>query len=46
MNVIVNLQMNDNVWNTASEKRTSCKHVLSPDRSVKPRMVEKTKYIY
>lgn len=34
--------MHDNVWNKASEKRTSCNDVLSPDRNVKPSIVAKT----
>jgi hypothetical protein len=40
-----NLLRNDKVWNNASEKRTSWRDVLSPDRSAKPRIVAKTKYI-
>jgi len=41
---IENLLQKDNVWNRAREKRTSCKEVLSPDRSVKPSIVAKTNY--
>ncbi len=39
-----NLLKNDKPWNRAREKRTSCNDVLSPDRSVKPSIVAKTKY--
>jgi hypothetical protein len=39
-----NLLKNDKPWNKAREKRTSCNDVLSPDRSVKPSIVAKTKY--
>jgi len=38
----INLLKKDNVWNTVREKRTSCKHILSPDRSVKPSIVART----
>ena len=37
-----NLLRKDKVWNKASEKRTSCTEVLSPDRSVNPSIVAKT----
>lgn len=39
---IGHLLIQDNVWNKAREKRTSCKDVLSPDRSVNPSMVART----
>lgn len=40
----MNLLKKDKEWNKVREKRTSCKEFLSPDRSVKPSIVAKTKY--
>ena len=40
---IGHLLKQDNVWNKAREKRTSCRDVLSPDRSVNASMVARTR---